>query len=80
MNDLKTFVEEQEIQEPQSERKYKILGIGAVLLVLYVAYCCVHMNFKVFIFLNDIAYYVLSMINSIVLLVSDLIRELFMMF
>lgn len=80
MNDLKAFVEEQEVQEPQSERKYKILGIVAVALVLYLAYCCVHLDFKVFTFLNNIVYNVLATLNSVVLMVSDLIRELFAIF
>lgn len=79
MIDLKSIVEEQQKEDVQSTRKYKILGLVCVLIVLYMAYCCVHLNFKVLTFLNDIADGLLSALNVLVLLVSDFLRELLMM-
>lgn len=79
MNDLKTIVEEQKIEAPQPVLKYRILGIVCVFLVLYAAYCCVHLDFKVLTFLNDIADGLLSALNVVVMLFSDLLRELLMM-
>ena len=79
MNDLKSIVEQQTIENPQPTKKYKIIGIVFVLLILCMAYGCVH-GFKILTFLNDIVGQFLFFLNRIVLSISSVIRELINLF
>ena len=80
MSELKDVASKQEVQKVQSVWKHRILGIVSVVLLLYLAYCCVYQRFVILTFLNGLSYMILKIANKVILFFSDLVRGIFNIF
>lgn len=74
MNDLEELINETPIETVNNYGKYKILGIICVLALLYIAKCCVYLDFKILTFLNPVIRTVFHAISSLILLITGIFR------
>lgn len=80
MKDLKEIVDEQVIQKPQSDLKYRLLGIAAVLILLYLAYNIAFLDFKRIPFVNKILGDILHIFTLVTMWISDFLRQIWYRF
>ena len=80
MDDLKSIAKAQEKQKERPVCGYKIYAVVCVGLVFYLAYCCVHQEFKILTFANEYAYLILRFFNKGIMFLSQLVFELLQLF
>ena len=76
MKDIITIIQEQTAKTVNKDTLYKVIGALCVLALLYVARCCVNLNFKVLTFLNPVAYGLLHYISRFVFGIAEIFREI----
>lgn len=76
MKDLFTIIEEQTVKTVNKDTLYKVIGAICVFALLYVARCCVNLDFKILTFLNPVAYGLLHYISSFVYGIAEIFREI----
>lgn len=76
MKDLLDIINGQTVKTINNDRIYKAIGIACVLLLLYIAKCCVFLDFKTFTFLNPLIKSLLRLFSDLTFEIAKLIRDL----
>lgn len=76
MKDILDVINEQKIKIVNNDGKYRVIGIIFVFFLLYIAKCCVFLDFEIFTFLNPLVKSILHLFSNLVLAIAGLFRDI----